>query len=318
MNPFQHLYDDFNHGDPAAKHATLPDFPRMIDLEVTSACNFRCLMCPTGNLSLGRKAEFMTFGTFVRIEEQCARHGTALRFIGWGEPTLHPDLTTMIDLASGHGLLTHLNTNGSKIDRPLANALVAFGLSSIKFSFQGVDRASYLEMRKIDFFDGMIRAIETMREARGTKVLPFISVSTSTTRETEEQVARFRERIEPLVDQVNIGKTIFAFMDLKAARLKTAEREFLEKLTAEEHAACLAHPDPCPEVYGKLSVHCDGTARVCCNDYDGVTDLGNVMTRPIAEIWRDKTIEYYRKRLAAKDYGAPLCETCWHYMEGTA
>ena len=48
MNQLQPLYDGFNSGDPADKLAALPKFPLMVDIEVTSACNFRCLMCPTG------------------------------------------------------------------------------------------------------------------------------------------------------------------------------------------------------------------------------------------------------------------------------
>jgi hypothetical protein len=57
---------------------------------------------------------------------------------------------------------------------------------------------------------------------------------------------------------------------------------------------------------------------VCCNDFEGVTDLGNVNDRPLADIWRAEVIEAYRERLARDEYSGPLCGTCFHYMEGTA
>ena len=311
MNPFQPLYDSCNGGHSVGKYSRLPGFPRIIDLEPTNACNFRCLMCPTGNHAMTRATGMMTDEVHGRIVEQCPE-GTGIRYIGWGEPTLNACLPEFIWEASKRGLLTHINTNGSDARR-LADCIDA-GLTSLKFSFQGVDRASYAEMRNTDYFDGLIEAVQTIH---ALPERPFIQVSTTTTYETEAQVAAFRALFEPICDLVTVGKTIFKHLDLNAARLRPEERERLERLAVFEPAA-LVHPNPCPEVYDKLTIQWDGSVRVCCNDYDGVTDLGNVLSQPLAEIWRDKTIEDYRKRLAGGEYSGPLCGSCYHYMEGTA
>lgn len=316
MNPFSQIYARCNTGDPADKWANLADFPRMIDLELTSLCNFRCLMCPTGNRSLTRPAEFMAAETFETIVEQCRPHGTALRFIGWGEPTLHPKLLDFIHAASEAVLLTHLNTNGSKMTAGMANSLVTAGLSSIKFSFQGVDRKSYREMRNIDFFDGMLRAIEMMADARLNHLHRpcWIAASTTVTGESRKAIRDFARRVRPLVDELGIGKTIFGFMDIGAVRLKSSDRKRLERFAAREDPDELWHPDPCPEVYDKLSIHADGSVVLCCNDFNGTAELGNVNETPIMELWRSPVIEAYRERLARKDYDAPLCRDCWNYM----
>lgn len=317
MNPFQPLYDACNTGHAVGKYSRLPEFPRLIDLEPTNACNFRCLMCPVGNHAMTRPTGVMKRETFRRIADACIPHKTALRFIGWGEPFLNPHLLEFIGIASANGLLTHINTNGSMINYRMAEALVSSGLSSIKFSFQGVDRESYAEMRNIDFYDGLRDATAMVHRLRGNRMLPYIQVSTTTTYETEEQVRAFREAFEPICDHVSVGKTVFAHMDLKATRLRPEERETLERLAVFEPAN-LVHPSPCPEVYDKLTIQWDGSVRVCCNDFDGLTNLGNVMDRPLSDIWRDKTIEDYRKRLADGEYEGPLCGSCYHYMEGTA
>jgi len=312
VNPFQHLYDACNTGDPAEKLANLPDFPRLIDVELTSSCNFKCLMCPTGNKSLKRKATFMKSKVWNRIIGQCLQQDTAIRLIGWGEPLLHPQVIYFIKDAAHAGLLVHVNTNASHINLGTAAPLVQAGLASIKFSFQGVDKKSYAEMRQIDFFDGMLDAIKIMRRARGSARLPYMAASTSITYETEEQVEEFRDKLAPLVDHLGIGRTIFDFMDLSAVRLKPDQIALLTRLkelcTDEKK-----HPDPCPEVFDKLSIHADGSVVVCCNDYDGVTDLGNVLDRPIAEIWHHPQMEGYRERLARKEYTGPLCSVCYDY-----
>ncbi|MEL0114280.1 MAG: radical SAM protein, partial [Rickettsiales bacterium] len=152
-NPFQPIYDECNAGNSQQKYESLPAFPRLIDLEVTNTCNFRCLMCPTGNYSQHRKAGFMAEETYYKLVEECRPHGTALRYIGWGEPLTHPHIVDFIRAASDANLLTHLNTNGSKMTEEMARALIDAGLKSIKFSFQGVDTKSYAEMRNIDYFD---------------------------------------------------------------------------------------------------------------------------------------------------------------------
>ena len=311
MNPFAPLYAQQNTGTAEEKHANLPGFPRLIDIEPVGLCNFRCVCCPTGLQAVTRPQGFMDEGVFYDIVSQCAPHETALRFIGWGEPTLHPQIVSFVRTASDAGVLTHINTNGSKITWDLAVDLVDAGLSSIKFSFQGVDRETYQETRKIDFFDGMIEAIRIMRGARGELPMPFIAASTSTTYETPEQIESFRHMMEPLVDHLSIGKTIFGFIDSKAIRINKADFERLSKLAATD----LKHPDPCPEVFDKLSMSWDGTGRVCCNDHSGVTNLGNIKDTSIEQMWNAPTMQKYRKRLAEHQYVMQLCQTCYQYQE---
>ncbi len=310
MNPLQPFYDQCNTGTNRQKYDNLPDFPRILDIELTSSCNFRCLMCPTGNLSLKRKPVFMDFQVLCDILRQCPEE-TAVRFIGWGEPTLHPDLVNAIRVAHRMSILVHVNTNGSKITKAYAKRLVSAGLASIKFSFQGTDRATYMEMRNTDFFEGMIEAIKAVRYER-IGVFPFISASTTTTYETEEEIGEFRALLGPLVDQLTIGKTIFDYMDMSAVRLKPGDKALLQKLKALESVE-KRHPNPCPEVFDKLSIHADGSVVVCCNDYNGTVDLGNAGEVAIKDMWRHPKIEEYRRKLAENDYSSSLCKDCYDY-----
>lgn len=315
-NPFAPLYQLQNTGTAEEKYANLPDFPRIIDVELTNSCNFRCLMCPTGNLSQTRASGFMEYGTAFDLILECMNATKpALRFIGWGEPTLHPSLNNIITIASCAGLLTHINTNGSKMDWDMAVLLCNAGLSSIKFSFQGIDRQSYGEMRNTDSFDETMEAVDRVRRARlyCGRETPYIHVSTTTTYETPEQIEAFKAEVQPLCDGLSIGKTIFDFMDWRAARLRPAEKEMLQRL-AEEETAQKRHPDPCPEVYDKLSIHWDGSVSVCCNDYDNKAVVGKFPEQSIAELWRAPLMEEYRKRLMAKEYSGPLCTNCYDYM----
>jgi MoaA/NifB/PqqE/SkfB family radical SAM enzyme len=312
-NPLKPIYDACNAGDSKAKFAALPDFPRLIDLEPTNACTFRCLMCPTGNKSMSRKTGFMDMTIYRSIVEQLAPHGSAIRFIQWGEPLMHPHILEMVKLAHDAGLLTHLNTNGNDLDAEMAEALMAAGLDSLKFSFQGVDRKSYKEMRGIDFFDGLMEKARMFHALRGDRVLPFFHISTTITYETPEQVAKFKEDVAPYVDLVSIGRTVLDTVDIGKVRLRPAELAMLKWLK-EQESVIKVHPE-CPEVFDKLSVNWDGTITACCGDADNKMLLGSVADTAIVDLWNCEKMNYYRGMLADMRHDElELCSKCYDYQ----
>lgn len=312
INPLQNHYDQCNDSDSETKHRLLADGPHLVDIEPVGLCNFRCTMCPTGLGALGRPSGFMSTETHKNILEKTELPMADMRYIGWGEPTLHPDLPAFINTAAhGYGRLTHINTNGSRLTKGLARELVSCGLASIKFSFQGTDRESYFAMRRMDFFDGLIEAISYMKEARGDGCYPYIAVSTTTTDETPEMVQKFKDKVFPLVDHLGIGKTIFEFIDMAAVPKK--QRDRLEK-AASLATVIKKHPSPCPEVYDKLSIHWNGNVVTCCNDYSDKNVIGDINLNSMAQIWRHPKMEMYRAALAKNDYSLPLCESCFDYL----
>ena len=311
-NPFQPIYDQCNKGDSAEKWAELPAFPRIIDVELTNLCNFRCLMCPTGTFSQRRDKGFMADEVFEHLLDEVTPHQTALRFIRFGEPTMHPRFLDYIRMAKKRGLLCHVNTNGSKMDQALMEALCDIPLDSLKLSFQGVDRKSYGEMRNIDFFDDLLDVIRRIHAVRGDRPSPHLHVSTSITYETPEQVETFKSQVSPYVDKVSIGHTVLDHLDTNAIRLRPHEVEMLNWLKTQQ-SLVKEHPE-CPEVYDKLSINWDGTVSACCGDSDNIMLVGDIRTQTIAEIWRSETLESHRAVLARHGHDElPLCRNCFNY-----
>ncbi len=134
-NPFQSIYNNCNSGDPAKKLRNLKDFPSYIDIELTNNCNYKCLMCPTGTGIVKRKKGYMAEETYNLILEQIKEYKTPLRFIRWGEPTLHKNFIKYIRRAKEMGIMCHVNTNGTVLNEKGYKELVDIGLDSIKFSF---------------------------------------------------------------------------------------------------------------------------------------------------------------------------------------
>ncbi len=309
-NPFQPLYDKCNEGNSKQKLANLPSFPRMIDVEMTNTCNFRCLMCPTGNFSQKRDKGFMEDEIFHKILDEAAHFGAPLRFIRWGEPLSHPHIVDYLQACRDKGVMTHINTNGSKLTDEMMDALLAIPVDSIKFSFQGVDRQSYAEMRNIDFFDDLMDTIRRFHEKRGDAAKPFLQLSTTITYESRDMVQAFKHEAATLADHVNVGRTVLEYVDLNAVRLRPAELEELKRLK-ELESVIKVHPE-CPEVFDRLSVNWDGKVTACCMDSDDMMIVGDVRAQSMEAIWHSDLLNEYRAKLADMRHDElPLCKSCY-------
>lgn len=309
-NPFQPVYEACNAGKSKAKLANLPAFPRLIDVEMTNTCNFRCLMCPTGNFSQKREKGFMADEVFYKILEEIRSHKTPLRFIRWGEPLTHPRILDYIRACHDADVLTHINTNGSKMSDDMMDALLNIPLDSLKFSFQGVDRKSYAEMRNIDFYDDLTKTIRGLYEKRGARLRPFIQVSTTITYEDKETVSKFKAALGPYCDSLNVGRTVLEYVDLNAVRLRPHELEELKRLKQLE-SVIKVHPE-CPEVFDKLSINWDGKVTACCMDSDNVMVVGDIREQTLIDIWTSDIMTQYRKILADMRHDdLPLCKSCY-------
>ena len=67
----------------------------------------------------------------------------------------------------------------------------------------------------------------------------------------------------------------------------------------------------CTRPFYRLSVNYMGRAVLCCNDYFGRVEMGDLRVQPVSAIWRSKLYRHYRKRLFFKDRAhLKLCDRC--------
>ena len=311
-NPFKVVYEKCNEDTSREKLKNLINFPRYIDIELTSKCNFKCLMCPTGTRSLTRKQGFLADDIYFKILGEIIKYKTPIRFVGWGEPTLHPKILDYIREAKKNGILCHINTNGSVLNEELIRNLVGVPIDSIKFSFQGIDRSSYKEIRNIDYYNELLKKIKLFFAIRGDHQLPYMQISTTVTSEDRDRIQAFRKEAEDFVDLDTVGRTHF---DHPTDEKKLSEKEIhtLKRLKQQE-TIIKRHPE-CAEVFDKFTINWDGTASACCNDCDKEMVIGNLTKNSIAEIWHSEKMDFYRNMLAEMRHEElEVCKRCYDYM----
>jgi len=292
-SPFKKVWKKINAGDNQEKMWNKPEFPHIVDVELTNRCNLRCKMCPTGTGEHTRRCGFMGYPTFSKLVMECAKHQTPIRLVRWGEPMLHPDCFRFIRFAKSQGLAVHMNTNGTLMDDEVVREILLSRLDSIKFSFQGVDSEGYEQWRQGGNFVslcGWIKHLYVQRNrTRGRH--PHIQVGTTVTSETDLAIDAFRKSMEKVSDLVTIGKT--------------------EEIIRPQERTNPTAPT-CPEVFGRLSVNWDGTVTACCRDFNNLMMLGSLRSETLTEMWNGAQLQHIRKCLLNNTHSTlPLCGKCF-------
>lgn len=169
-NKFVEIYRACNNGTNEEKYNLIKtgklQLPRYIDVELTNRCNFECRFCPTGTKSMNRVKGFMSDKVVNALVDNVAKYKIpGVRFIRWGEPTLHPKYLEIFRRVKNAGAFIHLNTNGATLDAAQIQALVDIPLDSIKFSFQGADITTYNEMRQGGNYVKLLATVKEMHDA---------------------------------------------------------------------------------------------------------------------------------------------------------
>ena len=319
-NPFVRIYQECNEGGNLEKWKKLqsnPDaYPKYIDIELTNHCNLGCYMCPVGTQVMKRARGFMAMEIIEKLCDELRQSSIqGVRLIRWGEPTMHPEFLVILQKLKETGKAVHCNTNGILLDKETIHKIVDLEIDSIKFSFQGVDKELYEEMRNGSSWDRLMENIRFMNELRGDRPKPYIQISTTTTAETQEEIDKFLEMISPLCDYINVGKTKLSHLDVNSMKISEEKKQKYLGLRAKENLQ-KCHFSVCPEVFDKLSVNWDGKVSACCSDFDNMLLVGDMTYETLKDIYHGEKIRKIREIIGRDDYDAlPLCRECYQYIE---
>ncbi len=116
------------------KDLILP-IPKNMLLEVTNACNHKCIFC--ANSKSTKRQRIIDDKFAYRILKEAYELGTReVGFYGTGEPLINNNLEKYIKYAKEIGYeYTYITTNGALLTEERMKKIVESGIDSIKFSF---------------------------------------------------------------------------------------------------------------------------------------------------------------------------------------
>jgi len=276
-----------------------PEFPLLVDIELSSVCNLKCPMCYTITSAFKEKvnARLMDFGLFRRIVDEIGGKVFAIRLSLRGEPTMHPRFLDCVRYAKEKGILEVSSlTNGSKLRNPeFCRQLVESGIDWLTVSADGVGR-TYEKIRGPIKFDeireGLASLVRARREAGSEK--PAIKVQ-GIWPAMEKDPDSYYQAYSPVSDLVAFNPLV-DYM-----------REIPEDILAyEEDFAC-------PMIFQRLVIAADGKAMMCANDEENDHPVGDANEQGIAEIWNGQKLRSYRETHLEKDgfRKIDICRRCY-------
>lgn len=317
-------------------------------VEVTSRCNLKCVMCPVTVLAEHWPARDMPWETFGRLAEAFER-AKWVYLQGWGEPLLHRRFFDMVSRAKSAGCRVGFTTNGTRLTRANGARLLDLGLDLMAVSIAGACAATHEAIRVGSDFPKLVenlRGFLSLRRERGSAA-PKVEVFFLMTRSNLAELPRAVELAAELgadelvatnLDYVMTGRLdeLRAYSNSPPAQ---AYRETLEaaraaaraggiefrpyRLEFREMAVCDLNP------LKILFVSADGSVSPCVYTsligqseiprvFEGrpletpVVRFGNVNEQPLIEIWQSAAYRDFRAQFARRVAGAGLA------MLGTA
>ncbi len=129
----------------------LDDWPPCLQIEPTSACNFRCVFCYQTDAVFTKKANghmgMMSLDLFKKVIDEAEGNVEAVTLASRGEPMACPDIAAMLRYAKGKFLALKLNTNASLLDEAKCHAILESDVSTLVFSADAAEEPAYSRLR---------------------------------------------------------------------------------------------------------------------------------------------------------------------------
>jgi radical SAM protein with 4Fe4S-binding SPASM domain len=263
--------------DYVLKKYKVSSFPEEYVIEVSKACNLKCVMCPLFQKDV--EQGIMERSVFETIVHKIKDHAGFVFLIGRGEPLLHPDFIEYVKLCKMQGLKVGTSTNCTRLTKDMSKQIIESGLDHIIFPLEGTNKEEYEKIRVGANFENTVENINmflTLKKQLNSKI--YISVQGLTFDKKINNYKSYRKSVIKLFPDNN------KYID--EIRLKP-----LIEYGKEEHQ----HSKPCMLLWRNVFINFKGDVLSCCQDSYEVYVLGNLLQEDFRDIWNSDKMQYLRK-----------------------
>lgn len=275
-------------------------------LEITNVCNLNCSFCPKTT----REPRFVSVEEFTHLISEVKPFTDYVYLHLMGEPLLHPQLESLLDICAKEGLKVSLTTNGTLLRKRkelLLSSPSLYRVSISVHSFEANESNQTLQEYLEDILDFCKEASERTKTYcvlrlwnKDSAVLKAANQkNTDIFHEVKEFFKLDFEPAEALSESRSISLCDRVF-------LETAEKfswPDISKKDAVDSVFCYGLRDQ----FGVLS---DGTVVPCCLDSEGTINLGNVYVASLADILASPRAKALYDGFSCRKPSEELCRRC--------
>ncbi|OHE58689.1 MAG: hypothetical protein A2Z47_14340 [Thermodesulfovibrio sp. RBG_19FT_COMBO_42_12] len=284
-------------------------FPKLISIEITSACNAKCVMCPRDQLT--RKIQHMPLEVFDKIIYDCKdRPLKKINLFWFGDPLCNPNVIYYLEKIRKElpKIKIYVSTNAELLDQNKSDEIIKRNLIDvINFDIDGINKETYEKIRiGVDFervFKNVHYFIDKRRRLHNKK--PQIRATIIKMNGTANEIDEFKSYWSKHVDKVDVN-------DYNTWLGNKEDNNIGSALEKSQHG-CFKYP--CIHPWTELVFSADGIAGLCCLDYNLTARLGSVLDKSVEEIWKGKALDKYRQRMINLEYEKiNCCKRCNAYI----
>ncbi|HUU85626.1 MAG TPA: radical SAM protein [Phycisphaerae bacterium] len=139
---------------------------RLLFWETTAGCNLDCVHCRRLEVSHELMKNDMNTEQARRMITDLAGFASCILVFSGGEPLMRPDVFELASLAREKGLIIALASNGTMIDRPMAERIAQTGFHRVSISLDGSDAQTHDRFRQLPgSFHQALGGLRNLREA---------------------------------------------------------------------------------------------------------------------------------------------------------
>lgn len=263
-------------------------------LEITNVCNLNCAFCP----GTKREKRFMTADEFGVLASKLRPYTDYLYLHLMGEPLLHPELGTLLNMAHGLEFKVIITTNGTLLGDKGAVLLNSPAVHKVNISLQSFEANSGGE---IESYVNRCAAFAAGMGQSG-KLCVLRLWNKNGLEELNGEIESILSRHFP-----RPWRTSRASLGLAGhVWLEPGERFDWPDMDAADRGERVF----CYGLRDQIGVLADGTVVPCCLDHEGDIALGNLFDSTIDDIMSTERAQMIYNGFSARKAQEPLCRRC--------
>lgn len=242
----------------------------------------------------------MSVRDFERVLKEIHHHTEHIYLHLKGEPTLHPQLKEIMDLAAQYKKKVHLVTNGTLLDQLNFDLSAHPALAQISISLHSIQTLDQATQEKY------LRTLEYwIMRSENSSISLFLRVWN----QNNEQLLEWLRAVlgtdfdyQPNKHRIHLRKNLALDFD----------KEFIWPSLKHPFVSDTGHCYGGTKMMGILA---DGTVTPCCLDNEGDMALGNILTTPFERILTSERYQNFVTQLSHNRFSENLCQHCTYHLK---
>lgn len=279
--------------------------PLVVQIFPIYSCNFKCNYClfqiPLKERHFISECIKMDLNLFKKSIDDMSNFPEkikTLRFVGIGEPLLHPDIVEMVEYSKQKDVAEKIEiiTNGMNLYKKMSLDLVKAGLDRIVISVQGTSEKKYKQITgasvDIKFFTKHLKFLYDNKEQ--CEIYIKVVDSCLDCKHDEDQ---FCSIFGDICDYIAIESTV-----------PIHEGVELPERDRTQFGQDLKHSSICPQPFYHIQMNPDGFC-VPCQSFEYPIILGDCRKESVVDVWKGDTFKAFRD-CHVKGINNLVCNNC--------